>query len=61
MTLMRRIYLVDCPGVVYPTAETPTEFVLKGVVSTNIIVTVYKHKENKATIIKKSLIKKKHA
>ncbi|XP_052074004.1 uncharacterized protein LOC127711877 [Mytilus californianus] len=32
VTLMRRIYLVDCPGVVYPTAETPTEFVLKGVV-----------------------------
>ncbi|CAG2238957.1 GNL2 [Mytilus edulis] len=32
VALMRRIYLVDCPGVVYPTAETPTEFVLKGVV-----------------------------
>lgn len=32
VTLMKRIYLVDCPGVVYPTAATPTEFVLKGVV-----------------------------
>lgn len=32
VTLMRRIYLVDCPGVVYPLAATPTESVLKGVV-----------------------------
>lgn len=32
ITLMRRIYLVDCPGVVYPTAETDAEKVLKGVV-----------------------------
>ena len=37
VTLMKRIYLVDCPGVVYPTAETPTEFVLKGVVCIIII------------------------
>ncbi|XP_064604562.1 uncharacterized protein LOC135469868 [Liolophura sinensis] len=32
VTLMKRIYLVDCPGVVYPTASTPTDCVLKGVV-----------------------------
>ncbi|XP_014209198.1 nucleolar GTP-binding protein 2 [Copidosoma floridanum] len=32
VTLMRRIYLIDCPGVVYPSAETDTEKVLKGVV-----------------------------
>jgi nuclear GTP-binding protein len=32
ITLMRRIYLVDCPGVVYPSAETDAEKVLKGVV-----------------------------
>ncbi|XP_014775789.1 nucleolar GTP-binding protein 2 [Octopus bimaculoides] len=32
ITLMRRIYLVDCPGVVYPSGSTPTEIVLKGVV-----------------------------
>lgn len=30
---MRRIYLIDCPGVVYPTGDTETEIVLKGVVS----------------------------
>ena len=33
ITLMRRIYLIDCPGVVYPTGDTDTEIVLKGVVS----------------------------
>lgn len=32
ITLMRRIYLIDCPGVVYPSGDTDTEIVLKGVV-----------------------------
>ncbi|GFX63467.1 nucleolar GTP-binding protein 2 [Trichonephila clavipes] len=32
ITLMRRIYLIDCPGVVYPSGNTDTEIVLKGVV-----------------------------
>ncbi|XP_054717715.1 uncharacterized protein LOC129227231 [Uloborus diversus] len=32
ITLMRRIYLIDCPGVVYPAGDTDTEIVLKGVV-----------------------------
>ncbi|XP_078597467.1 nucleolar GTP-binding protein 2-like isoform X2 [Branchiostoma floridae x Branchiostoma japonicum] len=33
ITLMKRIYLIDCPGVVYPSeTETETELVLKGVV-----------------------------
>uniref|UniRef100_UPI00398E780C nucleolar GTP-binding protein 2 n=1 Tax=Pristiophorus japonicus TaxID=55135 RepID=UPI00398E780C len=32
ITLMRRIFLIDCPGVVYPSADTETEIVLKGVV-----------------------------
>ena len=30
---MRRIYLIDCPGVVYPTGDSDTDIVLKGVVS----------------------------
>lgn len=29
ITLMRRIYLIDCPGVVFPTGETDEEKVLK--------------------------------
>lgn len=32
ITLMKRIFLIDCPGVVYPSAETDAEKVLKGVV-----------------------------
>jgi ribosome biogenesis GTPase A len=36
VTLMRRIFLIDCPGVVYPTGDTETEIVLKGVVSINL-------------------------
>ncbi|XP_063311001.1 nucleolar GTP-binding protein 2 [Pelobates fuscus] len=32
ITLMRRIFLIDCPGVVYPSGDSETEVVLKGVV-----------------------------
>ena len=32
ITLMRRIYLIDCPGVVYNHEETDTELLLKGAV-----------------------------
>lgn len=37
ITLMRRIYLIDCPGVVYPSGETDTEKVLKGVVRVELV------------------------
>ncbi|KAK6640120.1 Nucleolar GTP-binding protein 2 [Polyplax serrata] len=37
ITLMQRIYLIDCPGVVYPSAETDTEKVLKGVVRVELV------------------------
>ena len=39
VTLMRRIYLVDCPGVVYPTGDSEAEIVLKGVVRVEKIKT----------------------
>ena len=32
VTLMRKIYLIDCPGVVYNTGDTEAEMVLKGIV-----------------------------
>jgi len=32
ITLFKRIFLIDCPGVVYPFGNTPTDCVLKGVV-----------------------------
>ena len=34
VTLMKGLYLIDCPGVVYPPhGDTETDLVLKGVVS----------------------------
>jgi nuclear GTP-binding protein len=33
ITLMKRIFLVDCPGIVYPSGDTETDLVLKGVVN----------------------------
>lgn len=32
ITLTKRIYLIDCPGIVYDSGETETDKVLKGVV-----------------------------
>lgn len=32
ITLMNKIYVIDCPGVVYPIGNTETDLVLKGVV-----------------------------
>lgn len=37
ITLMKRIYLIDCPGVVNPSAESDTEKVLKGVVRVELV------------------------
>lgn len=38
ITLMKRIFLIDCPGVVYPTAdENDTDKVLKGVVRVELV------------------------
>lgn len=32
ITLTKRIFLIDCPGVVYQNSDTETDIVLKGVV-----------------------------
>ena len=37
ITLMKKIYLIDCPGVVYPTEESDEEKVLKGVVRVELV------------------------
>ena len=41
VTLMRRIYLIDCPGVVYPSGDSETEIILKGVVRNLFIAMWY--------------------
>lgn len=37
VTLMRKIYLIDCPGIVPPSHETATDMVLKGAVRTEYL------------------------
>ncbi|XP_061918386.1 nucleolar GTP-binding protein 2 [Entelurus aequoreus] len=43
ITLMRRIFLIDCPGVVYPSEDNETEIVLKGVVQVEKIKNPEEH------------------
>eukprot|EP01116_Phalansterium_solitarium_P019542 TRINITY_DN54_c0_g1_i1.p1 TRINITY_DN54_c0_g1~~TRINITY_DN54_c0_g1_i1.p1 ORF type:complete len:696 (+),score=280.18 TRINITY_DN54_c0_g1_i1:83-2170(+) len=43
ITLMRRIFLVDCPGVVYPSKDSETDIVLKGVVRIENIADAQDH------------------
>ncbi|XP_042807566.1 nucleolar GTP-binding protein 2 [Neofelis nebulosa] len=43
ITLMRRIFLIDCPGVVYPSEDSETDIVLKGVVQVEKIKTPEDH------------------
>ncbi|XP_052002879.1 nucleolar GTP-binding protein 2-like isoform X2 [Xyrauchen texanus] len=43
ITLMRRIFLIDCPGVVYPSEDSETDIVLKGVVQVEKIRTPEDH------------------
>lgn len=58
ITLMKRIYLVDCPGVVYPTGSTPTECVLKGVVRVEYIKNPEDYIEAMLQRVKKEYIQK---
>ncbi|XP_061101496.1 nucleolar GTP-binding protein 2 isoform X1 [Conger conger] len=43
ITLMRRIFLIDCPGVVYPSTDSETDIVLKGVVQVEKIKNPEEH------------------
>ncbi|XP_077431405.1 nucleolar GTP-binding protein 2 isoform X1 [Vanacampus margaritifer] len=45
ITLMRRIFLIDCPGVVYPSEDSETDIVLKGVVQVEKIKNPEEHIE----------------
>lgn len=38
---MRRIFLIDCPGVVYPSEDSESDIVLKGVVSPVLFCLIY--------------------
>jgi len=43
ITLYKRIFLIDCPGVVYPSGDTETDSVLKGVVRVQNIEDATEH------------------
>ncbi|KAK1138063.1 hypothetical protein K0M31_002551 [Melipona bicolor] len=58
ITLMRRIYLIDCPGVVYPSAETDTEKVLKGVVRVELVQNPEDYISEVLSQVKKEYIRK---
>lgn len=58
ITLMKRIYLIDCPGVVYPHGDTETDIVLKGVVRVENIPTPEDHVEEVLKRVKKEHIQR---
>lgn len=58
ITLMKRIFLIDCPGVVYPSAETDTEKVLKGVVRVELVTSPEDYVETVLQRVRRDYIKK---
>jgi len=58
ITFMRRIYLIDCPGVVYPYEESNTEKVLKGVVRVELVENPEDYIEAVLARVKKAYIAK---
>jgi len=61
VTLMKSIYLVDCPGVVYNhTTDTETDTVLKGVVRTEYLTTPEDYIETVLSRVKEEHIKRQY-
>ncbi|XP_013772709.1 nucleolar GTP-binding protein 2-like [Limulus polyphemus] len=60
ITLMKRIYLIDCPGVVYPSDDSDTEIVLKGVVRVENIKTPEDHIPAVLERVKKEYLQKNY-
>lgn len=58
ITLMKRIFLIDCPGVVYPSAETDAEKVLKGVVRVELVTNPEDYVEDVLKRIRKEYLAK---
>lgn len=58
ITLMKRIFLIDCPGVVYPSAETDAEKVLKGVVRVELVTNPEDYVEDVLKRIRKEYLVK---
>merc|ERR1711953_730422 len=56
ITFMRRIYLIDCPGVVYPTGDSETEIILKGIVRVENLKEPSEHIGEVLTRVKKDYL-----
>jgi nuclear GTP-binding protein len=56
ITLMKRIYLIDCPGVVFPHGDTETDIVLKGVIRVENVPAPEDHVEEVLNRVKKEYI-----
>ncbi|KAI3918371.1 hypothetical protein MKX01_041691 [Papaver californicum] len=48
ITLMKRVFLIDCPGVVYQNSDNETDIVLKGVVSATNLEDATEHRCNRS-------------
>ncbi|KAK3751764.1 hypothetical protein QZH41_003378 [Actinostola sp. cb2023] len=60
ITLMRRIYLVDCPGVVYPSGDSETDIILKGVVRIENVKDAAEHIPTVLERVKREYISKSY-
>jgi len=56
ITLMKSIFLIDCPGVVYPTHDSETDLVLKGVVRVENVPDAIDHIEPILKRVKKNYL-----
>jgi nuclear GTP-binding protein len=56
ITLMKRIYLIDCPGIVYPQGDTETDIVLKGVIRVENVPNPEDHIEEVLKRVKKEYL-----
>lgn len=60
ITLMKRIYLIDCPGVVYPHGDSEVDIVLKGVVRVENIPAPEDYCEEVLRRVKKEYIQRNY-
>ncbi|KAJ1360835.1 Nucleolar GTP-binding protein 2 [Parelaphostrongylus tenuis] len=56
--LMRRIYMIDCPGVVYPQGDSETQIILKGVVRVENVKDPENHVQGVLDCVKAEHLKK---
>uniref|UniRef100_A0A1I7XNV7 G domain-containing protein n=1 Tax=Heterorhabditis bacteriophora TaxID=37862 RepID=A0A1I7XNV7_HETBA len=58
--LMRRIYMIDCPGVVYPQGDSETQIILKGVVRVENVKDPENHVQGVLDRVKPEHLKKNY-